>query len=85
VRSRLTVNTAKRRQDGAAAGLGVTRDLSCQVDQPVLDGKIEIVLADYVPGPAPVSLAPAGQGLTPLKAPMLFCFAAPGLRARLGA
>jgi DNA-binding transcriptional LysR family regulator len=83
VRSRLTVNTAEAAIDGAAAGLGVTRVLSYQVAQPVLDGKIEIVLADYEPAPAPVSLVHGQQGLTPLKVRMLLDFAAPRLRARL--
>jgi DNA-binding transcriptional LysR family regulator len=81
--SRLTVNTAEAAIDGAAAGLGVTRVLSYQVAQPVLDGKIEIVLADYEPPPAPVNLIHAGQDLTPLKVHMLLDFAAPRLRARL--
>ncbi|MBV8796650.1 MAG: LysR family transcriptional regulator, partial [Hyphomicrobiales bacterium] len=85
VRSRLTVNTAEAAIDGAAAGLGVTRVLSYQVAEPVLDGKIEIVLAEYEPAPAPVSLVHAGHGLTPLKVRMALDFAAPRLRARLGA
>jgi DNA-binding transcriptional LysR family regulator len=83
VRSRLTVNTAEAAIDGAAAGLGVTRVLSYQVAQPVLDGKIEIVLAEYEPAPAPVSIVHGQQGLTPLKVRMALDFAAPRLRARL--
>lgn len=83
MRSRLTVNTAEAAIDGAAAGLGVTRVLSYQVAEPVLDGKIEIVLADYEPPPAPVSLVHGHQGLTPLKVRMALDFAAPRLRARL--
>jgi DNA-binding transcriptional LysR family regulator len=42
VRSRLSVNAAEAAIDGAAAGLGVTRVLSYQVAQAVLDGRIEI-------------------------------------------
>ena len=83
VRSRLAVNTAEAAIDGAAAGLGVTRVLSYQVAQAVLDGRIEIVLAEHEPAPAPVSLVHAGQGLTPLKVRMALDFAAPRLRARL--
>jgi DNA-binding transcriptional LysR family regulator len=83
VRSRLTVNTAEAAIDGAAAGLGVTRVLSYQVAQAVLDGRIEIVLAEYEPAPAPVSLIHSRQGLTPLKIRMALDFAAPRLRARL--
>jgi DNA-binding transcriptional LysR family regulator len=83
VRSRLTVNTAEAAIDAAAAGLGVTRVLSYQAAHPVSDGKIEIVLADYEPPPAPINLIHAGQDLTPLKVRMLLDFAAPRLRARL--
>jgi DNA-binding transcriptional LysR family regulator len=83
VRSRLSVNTAEAAIDGAGAGLGVTRALSYQVAQAVLEGRIQIVLADYEPEPSPVSLIHAGQGLTPLKVRMLLDFAAPRLRARL--
>jgi DNA-binding transcriptional LysR family regulator len=83
VRSRLSVNTAEAAIDGAAAGLGVTRVLSYQVAQAVLDGRIQIALAEYEPEPAPVSLIHAGHELTPLKVRMALDFAAPRLRARL--
>jgi DNA-binding transcriptional LysR family regulator len=83
VRSRLTVNTAEAAIDGAAAGLGVSRVLSYQVAQAVLDGRIQIVLAEYETAPAPLSLIHGSQGLTPLKVRMLLDFAAPRLRARL--
>jgi DNA-binding transcriptional LysR family regulator len=83
VRSRLSVNTAEAAIDGAAAGLGVTRVLSYQVAEAVLDGGIQIVLAEYEPAPLPVSLIHAGHELTPLKVRMLLDFAAPRLRARL--
>jgi DNA-binding transcriptional LysR family regulator len=85
VRARLAVNTAEAAIDGAAAGLGVTRVLSYQVAQAVLDGRIEIVLAEYEPAPAPISLIHRHRGLTPLKVRMALDFAAPRLRARLGA
>ena len=83
VRSRLIVNTAEAAIDGAAAGLGVTRVLSYQVAQAVLDGRMKIVLAEHEPAPAPVSLVHAGRDLTPLRVRMLLDFAAPRLRARL--
>ena len=83
VRSRLTVNNAEAAIDGAEAGLGVTRVLSYQVAEAVLDGRIQIVLAEYEPAPLPVSLIHAGHELTPLKVRMLLDFAAPRLRARL--
>ena len=83
MRSRLSVNTAEAAIDAAAAGVGVTRVLSYQVAQAVADGRIEIVLADREPEPAPVSLIHSGQGLMPLRVRMLLDFAAPRLRARL--
>jgi DNA-binding transcriptional LysR family regulator len=85
MRSRLAVNTAEAAIDGAAAGLGVTRVFSYQAAQAVLDGRLEVVLAEYEPAPLPVSLIHGHQGLTPLKVRMLLDFAAPRLRARLGA
>jgi DNA-binding transcriptional LysR family regulator len=85
MRSRLAVNTAEAAIDGAAAGLGVTRVFSYQAAQAVLDGRLEVVLAEYEPAPLPVSLIQGHQGLTPLKVRMLLDFAAPRLRARLGA
>ena len=81
--SRLSVNTAEAAIDGAAGGLGVTRVLSYQAAQAVLDGRIQIVLSQYEPAPSPVSLVHAGQGLMPLKVRMLLDFTAPRLRARL--
>ena len=83
VRSRLSVNAAEAAIDAAAAGVGVTRVLSYQVAQAVSDGRIQIVLAEHEPEPAPVSLIHAGRELTPLKVRMLLDFAAPRLRARL--
>jgi DNA-binding transcriptional LysR family regulator len=83
VRPRLSVNTAEAAIDGAAAGLGVTRVLSYQVAHAVLNGRIQIVLAEYEPAPLPVSLIHAGHELTPLKVRMLLDFAAPRLRGRL--
>jgi DNA-binding transcriptional LysR family regulator len=83
VRSRLSVNTAEAAIDGAAAGLGVTRVLSYQIAQAVLNRRIQIVLAEYEPAPSPVSLIHAGHELTPLKVRTLLDFAAPRLRGRL--
>ena len=85
VRSRLAVNTAEAAIDGAAAGLGVTRVMSYQAAQAVLDGRVQIVLSEYEPEPAPVSLIHRRQGLTPLKVRLFLDFAARRLRARLAA
>ena len=83
VRSRLSVNTAEAAIDAAAAGIGVTRVLSYQAAQAATDGRIQVVLTEHEPPPAPVSLIHAGQGLMPLKMRMLLDFAAPRLKARL--
>ncbi len=83
MRPRLTVNTAEAAIDGAAAGLGVTRVLSYQVAQAILDGRIQTVLGQHEPAPLPVSLIHGPRGLTPLKVRMLLDFAAPRLRTRL--
>jgi DNA-binding transcriptional LysR family regulator len=83
MRARLSVNTAEAAIDGVAAGLGVTRVLSYQVAEAVMDGRIQIVLTDYEPTLLPVSLIHAGQQLQPLKVRMLLDFVAPRLRARL--
>lgn len=83
VRSRLSVNTAEAAIDAAAAGVGVTRVLSYQVAQAAADGKIQIVLIEHEPPPAPVNLIHGRQGLTPLKMRMLLDFATPRLKARL--
>jgi DNA-binding transcriptional LysR family regulator len=83
IRSRLSVNNAEAAIDGAADGVGVTRVLSYQVAQAVLDGRIQIVLAQYEPAPSPVRLIHGPQGLTPLKVRMAMDFVAPRLKARL--
>jgi DNA-binding transcriptional LysR family regulator len=83
MRARLSVNTAEAAIDAAAAGVGVTRVLSYQVEQALLDGRIQIVLAEFEPEAAPVSLIHAGRELTALKVRMLLDFATPRLRARL--
>ena len=74
VRSRLTVNTAEAAIDGAAAGLGVTRVLSYQVAQAVLDGRIQIVLAEYEPAPSPVSLIHGPPGIDAAQSAHAFGF-----------
>ena len=85
VRSRLSVNTAEAAIDAAAAGVGVTRVLSYQAAQAAADGRIQIVLTEHEPPPAPVSLIHAGQEIMPRKLRMLLDFAAPRLKARLSA
>ena len=83
IRSRLFVNTAEAAVDAAAAGLGITRVLSYQVADARRAGFVEIVLQEFEPPPAPVSLVYPGRGPLPLKLRAFLDFAAPRLRARL--
>ncbi|MGE0280291.1 MAG: LysR family transcriptional regulator [Rhizobiaceae bacterium] len=85
IRSRLSVNTAEAAIDAAIAGLGVTRVLSYQVATPLRDGRLRTVLDEYAPPPLPVHLVRATGRMPPHKVRALFDFAAPRLRASLGA
>ena len=85
IHSRLIVNTAEAAIDAAIAGLGVTRVLSYQVADAVKAGLLTIVLKEFEPASSPISLIYAGQRLLPLKLRVFLDFAAPRLKARLGA
>lgn len=85
IHSRLVVNTAEAAIDAAIAGLGVTRVLSYQVADAVKAGLLTIVLKEFEPASWPISLIYAGQRLLPLKLRVFLDFAAPRLKARLGA
>jgi DNA-binding transcriptional LysR family regulator len=84
VHSRLIVNTAEAAIDAAISGVGVTRVLSYQIDQPSRTGLLDITLRDFEPAPLPVSLVYAGQSRLPLKLRAFLDFAAPRLRERVG-
>ena len=84
VHSRLTVYTAEAAIDAAISGVGVTRVLSYQIDQPSRAGLLDITLRDFEPAPLPVSLVYAGQSRLPLKLRAFLDFAAPRLRERVG-
>lgn len=84
-RCRLNVNTAEAAIDAAIAGVGLTHVLSYQVAHAVADGRLRIVLSDFEPEPASVSLLHTGQGLVPLKLRRFLEFAAPHLRRSLAA
>lgn len=83
IKSRLVVNTAEAAIDAAVAGLGVTRVLSYQIADALRARKLKIILADFEPEPAPVSLVYAGQGLLPLKTRAFIDFASERLRLAL--
>ncbi len=83
IRSRFSANTAEAAVDAAVAGIGVTRVLSYQAERAISEGKLRIVLAEFEPAPAPVSLLHPGQSPMPLKLRALLDFVGPRLRARL--
>lgn len=82
---RLTINTAEAAIDAAVAGVGLTNVLSYQAARAVSEGKLMVVLQDYVPPPMPVHLIHAGHALLPLKTRRFVEFAAPRLRKSLAA
>jgi DNA-binding transcriptional LysR family regulator len=56
VRPRLIVNTAQAGIDAAIAGLGIVRVLSYQVERPLAERKLRLVLESFAPPPAPIHL-----------------------------
>jgi DNA-binding transcriptional LysR family regulator len=83
IHSRLVVNTAEAAIDITVAGVGVTRVLSYQIEAPLAEGKLAIVLERFEPEAMPVSLVYAGSGLVPLKLRAFLDFATPRLKATL--
>lgn len=85
IRSRLSVNTAEAAIDAAVAGIGLTRVLAYQAAAALTEKKLEIVLADFQPPPAPVNLIHTGGRLLPRKVRAFLDLAAPKLRAAIAA
>jgi len=56
LRPRLVTDTARSAIDAAAAGLGITRVMSYQVDELVREGKLAMALDELDAAPIPVSL-----------------------------
>jgi DNA-binding transcriptional LysR family regulator len=84
VRCRLVVTTAEAAVDAAIAGVGLAQVFSYQAARAVAEGKLGVVLLEFEPAPAPVSLLHAGQGLLPRKMRSFLDFAVPRLRRSLG-
>ncbi len=82
VRPRLVVSGGEAAIDAAAAGLGLVRVLSYQVDRLVADRALRIVLAGCEPAPVPVQLVHL-PGIQPRLAAAFAAAAAPALRQRL--
>jgi DNA-binding transcriptional LysR family regulator len=85
IRPRLSVNTAEAAIDAAVAGIGLTRVLAYQAAEALAEKTLEIVLADFQPPPAPVSLVHPGGRLLPRKVRAFLDLAAPRLRTAIAA
>lgn len=79
--SRLSVTTTGAAVAAAIRHVGVTRLLYYQVADAVKAGALRIVLKEYEPEPAPVTLVHAARGQMPLKVRRFLDFATPRLRS----
>lgn len=85
VQPRLSVNTAEAAIDAAVAGVGITRVLSYQAASRLADGSLRLILEDFEPEAAPVSLLHREDRLPQAKVRSFVAFAAPLLRKALSA
>ncbi|PQV46048.1 LysR family transcriptional regulator [Paraburkholderia sp. BL21I4N1] len=85
IRWRLVVNSIEAAVIAAAAGAGIARVLSCQIDEQVKSKTLVTVLSKYELPPIPVSLIYPSQRQVPLKLRAFLDFSIPRLRERLGA
>ena len=83
VRLRLVVNSVEAAVAAAAAGAGIARALSYQVEGLLASRALVTLLEAYEPPPMPVSLIYPGQRQLPLKVRAFLDFATPRLRERL--
>lgn len=81
VTSRLSVTTVEGAVRAAIRNVGVTRLLYYQVADAIKAGKLQVILEQFEPDPAPVSLVHAARGQMPLKMRQFLDFALPRLRA----
>ncbi|MGA0533178.1 LysR family transcriptional regulator [Hansschlegelia sp. KR7-227] len=82
-RKRLAVNSTESAVAAAAAGLGVVRVLSYQIEQELQSGALALILEKFEPEPLPVSLVYPEASLRPQKVRAFLDWIAPRLRARL--
>jgi DNA-binding transcriptional LysR family regulator len=83
VMPRLTVTSADAALEAARVGIGFARLLHYQTADCVSIGKLQLVLEDYEPEPAPVHILHFAQGQMPLKLRRFLDFATPRLRKRM--
>jgi len=82
VRPRLIVNTAQAGIDAAIAGLGIVRALSYQVERPVAEKKLRLILEAFAPPPVPINVVQL-PGVSNRLAVAFVDFAAARLRTRM--
>lgn len=85
INPRLGVNTADALVEAASSGLGIARMTSYQAAAALREGQLVEILKPFVGDPIPVHLVHTGPPLVPLKLRAFLDFAAPKLRASLGA
>jgi DNA-binding transcriptional LysR family regulator len=85
VEPRLSVTTKDGAVEAAVITVGIVRLLHYQVAQPVMEGKLRIILDAFEPEPAPVNLLHLSRGLMPLKMRQFHDFAVPRLREAVSA
>ena len=81
ITSRLSVTTVEGAVRAAIRNVGVTRLLYYQVADAIKAGKLQVIMEQFEPEPAPVSLVHAARGQMPLKMRRFLDFAVPRLRA----
>jgi DNA-binding transcriptional LysR family regulator len=82
VRPRLIVNTAQAGIDAAIAGLGIVRVLSYQVERPLAEKRLRLLLEAFAPAPVPIHFLQL-PGVPNRLAAAFADFAAERLRGRL--
>jgi DNA-binding transcriptional LysR family regulator len=83
VTSRLSVTTIEAAVRAAVSHVGVTRLLCYQVAESVAMGRLQVVLRQFEPEPAPVSIIHLARGQMPIKTRLFLDFATPRLRKSL--
>ncbi|HXU01415.1 MAG TPA: LysR family transcriptional regulator [Polyangia bacterium] len=82
LRPRLIVNTAQAGIDAAIAGLGIVRVLSYQVQRPLAEKKLRLILESFAPPPVPINILQL-PGVSNRLAAAFVDFAAARLRGAL--
>jgi len=84
VRPRLVVNTTAGAVDAALDGLGFACIRSYQAEQHAAAGRLQTVLVEYEPPPAPIHIVHPGGRYLPAKVRLFLDHAAEGLRRKFG-